>query len=90
MVSFGLCLASATWVLLPHRFIFSFPGEPLLVMSADGSAGDITDAYRAVSVWVNPYLRVNTKKIAGLSSWLTTSCVLLTAEVLLWIISFAG
>jgi hypothetical protein len=90
MISFGMCLASATWVLLPHRFVFSFPGDPLLSPSADGRIGDVTDAYRVVSVWVKPYLQANSTKIAGLSSWLTISCVLLTAEVLLWIISFAG
>jgi hypothetical protein len=90
MISFGLCLASSIWVLLPHSFVLCFPGEALLAMSAQGRLGGVMGAYRAVSVWVNPYLRANNEKIAGLSSWLTVSCVLLTAEVLLWIISFVG
>jgi hypothetical protein len=29
-VAFVLCLASAIWILLPHKMVFAFRGEALL------------------------------------------------------------
>jgi hypothetical protein len=90
MISFAFCLGCATWVLLPHRFVFAFPGNALLGLNAFEPLRDVTDAYSAVSTWVEPHLQANKDKLGGLSTWLTISCVLLAAEIVLWTISVGG
>jgi hypothetical protein len=50
----------------------------------------MAEAYRAAGMWMEPYLDINGEKIAALSGWFATSCVLLAAEVVLWTISLTG
>ncbi len=87
LVVFVLCLASAIWVLLPHELTFAFRGEALLAVSDHEGVEDVTEAYRAAGIWIEPYLDDNRDKIATLSSWFTASCILLAVEVILWTIS---
>jgi uncharacterized membrane protein YhdT len=51
---------------------------------------DVTEAYRAAGIWIEPYLDSNRDKIARLSSWFTASCMLLALEVILWTISITS
>jgi len=90
LVVFVLCLASAIWVLLPHELVFAFRGEALLAVSDHAGVEDVTQAYRAAGIWIEPYLDANRDKIAGLSSWFTASCVLLAVEIVLWTISLTS
>ncbi|MDE3134641.1 MAG: hypothetical protein KGL15_11275 [Acidobacteriota bacterium] len=87
LVVFVLCLASAIWVLLPHELTFAFRGEALLAVSDHEGVEDVTEAYRAAGIWIEPYLDSNRDTIATLSSWFTASCMLLAGEVILWTIS---
>jgi hypothetical protein len=87
MVSFALCVGSAIWILLPHAFVFAFRGKTLLAESDHRGVSNVTDAYRAAGIWVEPYLETNRRKIAFLSGCLAASCVLLVAEVVLWTLS---
>jgi hypothetical protein len=89
LISFAFCSGSATWVLLPHRFVFAFPGDELLGPTGYEPLRDVADAYGAVGAWVEPHLQANKVKLGGLSSWLTISCVLLAVEIILWTISVA-
>ncbi len=90
LVAFVLCLASAIWVLLPHELVFAFRGQALLAVSDHQGANDMTEAYRAVGIWIEPFLDANRDKIGSLSDWFAVSCVLLAAEVLLWTVSLAS
>ncbi len=90
LVAFVLCLASAIWVLLPHQLTFAFRGEALLAASDHEGIEDVTEAYRAAGIWIEPYLNANRAKIGQLSSWFTLSCVLLAVEIVLWTISVAS
>jgi hypothetical protein len=90
LIAFVLCLGSAIMVLLPHELVFAFRGEALLGISDQEGVEDITEAYRAAGIWIEPYLDENRDKIASLSSWFTMSCVLLAAEVILWTVSVAS
>lgn len=87
MIAFALCVASAMWILLPHAFVFAFRGKTLLAESDHRGASNVIDAYRIAGIWVEPYVESNHHKIASLSDWLATSCVLLVAEVILWTLS---
>lgn len=87
LIAFLLCLGAAIIVLLPHELVFAFRGEALLGISDQEGVEDIAEAYRAAGIWMEPYLDDNRDKIALLSSWFTTSCVLLAAEVILWTVS---
>lgn len=90
LVVFFLCLASAIWVLLPHELIFAFRGDALLAVSDEEGVGDVTEAYRAAAIWIEPYLDSNRDEIARLSTWFTASCMLLAAEVILWTVSLTS
>lgn len=90
LISFVLCLGGSIWVLLPHEFVFAFHGRALLAESDHQGVQDVTEAYRAAGIWVEPYLEANRDKIAELSDWLAVSCLLLAAEVILWTLSLTG
>lgn len=90
LIAFVLCLGCAIWVLLPHSLVFAFRGEALLGMSDQEGVEDVAQAYRAVGIWIEPYLDANRDKIGQLSAWFTVSCILLAAEVLCWTISVTG
>jgi len=90
MISFVLCVGSAIWVLLPHELVFAFRGEELLAESDHRGVSSVIDAYRTAGIWIEPHLKSNRNKIASLSSWLTTGCALLAAEVILWTLSVIG
>lgn len=90
LISFVLCLASAIWVLLPHRLVFAFRGDALLAESDHQGVQDVTEAYRAAGIWIEPHLDTNADKIGDLSDWFTVSCALLAAEVILWTVSLAS
>lgn len=85
-----LCLGCSIWVLLPHELVFSFRGEALLGVSDQEGVEDVTQAYRAAGIWIEPFLDANRDKIGDLSSWFTSSCVLLAAEVIFWTVSVAS
>jgi uncharacterized membrane protein YhdT len=70
--------------------VFAFRGEALLGISDQEGVEEISEAYRAAGIWVEPYLDTNREKIAQLSSWFTASCVLLALEVIFWTVSVAG
>ncbi len=74
----------------PHSLVFAFRGEALLGISDQEGVEDVTQAYRAAGIWIEPYLDANREKIAVLSTWFTASCILLAAEVISWTISVAG
>jgi hypothetical protein len=88
--AFVLCLASAIWILLPHKLVFAFRGDALLAESDHRGVRDVTEAYRAAGIWIDPNLDSNRDRIANLSSWFTVSCGLLAIEVILWTVSVAG
>jgi hypothetical protein len=50
---------------------------------------EVTEAYRAAGIWIEPYLDSNRDRIAKLSTWFTISCALLAVEVILWTVSVA-
>ena len=59
-------------------------------MSDQRGVGDVTEAYRAAGIWIEPYLDANRNKIGQLSSWFTVSCIFLAIEVIFWTISVAS
>ena len=84
LVTFALCLASAVWVLFPHEFVFAVRGKALLAETDRFGVRDVAEAYRAASIWIEPYLDRNREQLSRMSGWFTVSCVLLAAEVVLW------
>ncbi len=90
LVAFALCVSAAIYVLLPHELVFAFRGQTLLAASDHEGIDDVTEAYRAAGIWIEPMLMSNRDKIADLSDWFTLSCGLLMAEVILWTVSLAG
>ena len=90
LVAFVLCLASAIWILLPHKMVFAFRGEALLAESDRAGVKDVTEAYRAAGRWIEPNLDANRDTLGSLSAWFTVSCTLLAVEVILWTISLTG
>jgi hypothetical protein len=48
--AFVLCLASAIWILLPHKLVFAFRGAALLAESDHQDVQDVTEAYRAAGL----------------------------------------
>jgi hypothetical protein len=90
LLAFVLCLGTALWVLVPHELVFAFRGDALLAVSDHEGVEDVTRAYRAAGIWVEPYLDVNRDKIASLSDWFTASYALLACEVLLGTLSIAS
>ena len=90
LVAFAACVGAAIYVLLPHRLVFGFRGQTLLAVSDHEGVDDLTEAYRAAGIWIEPILESNRNKIADLADWFTVSCGLLTAEVILWTVSLAG
>lgn len=90
LIAFVLCVGAAIYVLLPHQLVFVFRGQALLAASDHEGIDDVTEAYRAAGIWIEPLLESNRDKIADLSDWFAVSCGLLAVEVILWIISLAG
>jgi hypothetical protein len=90
LIAFVLCVGAAIYVLLPHKLVFAFRGQALLAVSDHEGIDDVTEAYRALGIWIEPMLESNRDTIADLSDLFTISCALLTAEVILWTISLAG
>jgi hypothetical protein len=90
LASFGLCFASAIWVLLPHYLVLAAGGQELLADSDRRGVRDVTETYRAAAGWIEPLLQENRGKVARLADWLTVSCVLLGVEVVLWTVSLVG
>jgi hypothetical protein len=70
--------------------VFAFRGQALLVASDHEGIDDVTEAYRAAGIGIEPLLESNRNKVADLSDWFAVSCGLLSLEVILWIISLAG
>jgi hypothetical protein len=87
LASFGLCVASAIWVLRPHDLVFAFRGDAILRVSDSDRRHDVREAYRAASVWIEAHMDSNSCKVADLSTWLTVSCLSLAVEIVLWTIS---
>jgi hypothetical protein len=70
--------------------VFAFRGDALLAESDHRGVHDVTEAYRAAGIWIEPFLDSNRDRIETLSNWFTISCVLLALEVILWTVSVAG
>ncbi len=90
MISFVVAVGSAICDLVPHKFVFALRGYELLALSDHRALHDVTQAYRAAGIWIGLYLETNRDKIDELSDWLTLSCVLLAAKVILWTLSLGG
>lgn len=90
LVTFALCLASSTWVLLPHEFVFAVSGQALLGEADQFGVRDVSEAYRAATMWIEPYLGRNREQLSRMSGWFTVSCILLAAEVVLWTLSLTS
>jgi hypothetical protein len=90
LVTFALCLATSVWVLLPHEFVFAVRGQALLAETDHFGVRDVDEAYRAASMWIEPYLDRNREQLSRMTGWFTVSCVLLAAEVVLWTLSLTS
>jgi hypothetical protein len=90
LVAFACCVGASIYVLLPHRLVFAFRGQALLAVSDREGIDDVTEAYRAVGIWIEPILDSNRDTIADLTDWFTLSCGLLAAEVIFWTVSLTG
>jgi hypothetical protein len=90
LVAFVACVCAAIYVLLPHKLVFAFRGQALLAASDHEGIDDVSEAYRAVGIWIAPILESNRDKIADLADWFTLSGGLLAVEVILWTVSLAG
>jgi hypothetical protein len=88
-VAFGSCIASAILVLLPRGLVFAFGGDTLLANGDPPEAGDIAEAYRAAALWIERHVQANRRKLNRIGHWLTISCAMLAAEVILWALSVA-
>lgn len=89
LVSFGLCVGSAIWILGPHDFVFAFRGDVILAES-DRNVQDMREAYRATGAWIEANMDTNSHKIDDLSVWLTVSCVSLAVEIVSWTLGVLG
>ena len=74
--AFVLCLATAIWILLPHKLAFAFRGDALLGESDHGGVQDASEAFRAAGIWIEPCLDFNRDQIATLSTWLRSAACL--------------
>jgi hypothetical protein len=90
LIAFAGCVGATIYVLLPHQLVFAFRGQALLAASDHEGIHDVTEAYRAVGIWIEPIIESNRDTIADLSDWFTVSCGLLAAEVICWTVSLAG
>jgi hypothetical protein len=90
LIGFVLCVGAAIYVLLPHKLVFAFRGQALLAASDHEGIDDVTEAYRAAGIWIEPMLESNRNTMAAFSDWFSISCVLLSAEVILWTVGLAG
>jgi len=50
----------------------------------------MAEAYRIAESWMETSVAENRPVIAGLSYWLTVSCLLLAVEIVLWTVSIVG
>ncbi|HEX3432942.1 MAG TPA: hypothetical protein VHT25_02655 [Solirubrobacteraceae bacterium] len=86
-VAFGSCVASTIVVLLPRGLVFAFGGDTLLADGDPLDARDVCEAYRAAGRWIEPHVQENRRKLNRIGHWLTLSCAMLAAEVILWTLS---
>lgn len=90
LLAFALCAASAIWILLPHGLEFAFRGDRVFATSDRRAITDMAEAYRIAESWMETSVAENRPVIAGLSYWLTVSCLLLAVEIVLWTVSIVG
>lgn len=90
LAAFALCAASAIWILLPHGLEFAFRGDRVFATSDRRAITDMAEAYRIAESWMETSVAENRPVIAGLSYWLTVSCLLLAVEIVLWTVSIIG
>ena len=83
VIAYGLCFASAIWVLLPRELVTSFSGAKLMADGDSDRANDVAEGYRVASIWIEPWLGRNRRTLDRMSDWLTISCLLLAVEVAL-------
>lgn len=89
-ISFALCFACAIWVLAPRELHLDFGGLSLMAAGDRSQALDVTQGYRATCRWIEPQLELNRQTLERMAEWLTLSCILLAAEIVLWTISLTG
>lgn len=80
-IAYVLCFASAILVLLPRELVLSFSGAELMADGDSERLTNVSEAYRAASSWIEPYVLRNRRTIDRLADWLTISCLLLSIEV---------
>jgi hypothetical protein len=90
LISFGICVGSAIWVLGPHSFTFAFRGEAVLAAIGVEWERDMREPYRATGAWIEELVDDNAQKLADLSVWLRLSCAALAAEIVFWTLSVVG
>jgi hypothetical protein len=59
LIAFVLCVGAAIFVLLPHKLVFALRGQALLGASDHEGIDDVTEAYRAAGIWIEPVLELN-------------------------------
>jgi hypothetical protein len=88
--AYVLCFASAILVLLPRELVLSFSGAELMADGDSERLANVSEAYRAASSWIEPYVLRNRRTIDRLADWLTISCLLLSIEVALYAIGLVS
>jgi hypothetical protein len=74
LIAFVLCVGAAIYGLLPHSLVFAFRGQALLAVSDREGIDDVTEAYRAAGIWIDPMLESNRNRIGDFSDWFSISC----------------
>lgn len=75
---------------MPRNLGLSFGGEELIADAEHRGSLGVAEAYRAASSWIGGQFELNRRVIDRLGDWLTLSCVLLAAEIILWTISLTN
>jgi hypothetical protein len=88
-IAFGSSVAGAILVLLPRGLVFAFGGDTLLANDGAPDTVDVAEAYRAAAGWIELRVQENRGKLNRIAHWLTVSCAMLAAEVILWTLSVA-
>lgn len=89
-ITYVLCFATAILVLVPRELVLSFSGAELMADGDTERLASVSEAYRAASSWIEPYVLRNRRTIDRLADWLTVSCLLLSIEVALDAIGLAS
>jgi hypothetical protein len=87
VVGYLVCVASALYVLLPHRLVLEFRGSVMLKAAAGVDHVTVEEALRAASGWIERFHERNRDELQRLTRWYTIACAGLGFEIVLWIVS---